>query len=230
MTRAPFLVLFGRAALHLCRRWWQYALLILATFGIESALYLLWPGENTLQIGEMLFPPVLVAITYALVGKDEGVLVAPFRRALQRWWLVVIVDFLANVAVAYAFASFATRDAVSGIALLAVNVSLIYADVYVVLEEPADALLLLRSVGRSTFTAWSGLDSIGRSITLMALQLAPILLSQVVAHRLELAHVQLASFWAQLPVGILLVPPLSAITAFVYLDATGHEAKRTCGE
>jgi len=193
-------------------------------------VYLIWRNDIALQLAGLLFPPLLTAITYALVAKDEDLLTDPFRRALQRWWLVIVVDFMANVAVAFAFESFSAREVGSGLALLAINLSLIYADVYVVVEGPSQGLLLLRSVGRSTITAWNGLENIGRSLTLLALQLAPLLISQSLEHRFQQQHLMLASFWANVPLGILLVPPLSALTALVYLDATGHEAKRTCGE
>lgn len=230
LTHESFLVLFGRAALHLLRRWWQYALLTLGVFAAEAIVYLISPNDVALWLDGLLFPPLLIAITYALVARDEGLLSNPFRRALQRWWLVILVDLLAEVAVAFAFESFAMREVATGLALLAVNLSLIYADVFVVLEESSPGLLLLRSIGRSTITAWNGLENIGRSLTLLALQLAPFLISQSLQHQFVQQHLMLASFWANVPLGIILVPPLSALTVLVYLDATGHEAKRTCGE
>ena len=216
--------------MHLLRRWWQYALLTLGVFAAEAAIYLTGRNDAALEIAELLLPPLLTAITYALVAHDEGILEHPIRRALQRWWLVIAVDSVASLAVGLAFDSFHGGDAVSGIILLAVNLSLIYADVFVVVEEPSQGLLLLRSAGRSTLTAWNGLENIARSLTLLALQLSPILIAQSLQHRFEHQHVMLASFWANVPLGIILVPPLSALTVLVYLDATGHEAKRTCGE
>lgn len=212
------------------RRFPTYALLVLGTLAAEAALCAAFRADWSIEIAGMLFPPVLTALTYALVGRDEGVVDRPLYRGFQRCTLVIAIDFMASIAVAYALQSFSMRDVATGIALLAVNVSLIYADVFAVLETPADALLLLRSIGRSTYVAWNGVENIGRSFTLMALQLAPLLVSQVLQHRFELQHVPYASFWSQLALGTLLVPPLSALTALVYLDATGHEAKRTCGE
>ena len=230
LTHQSFLVLCGRAAQHLFRRWWQYALLTLGVFGAEAAVYLTGRNDTTLVIAQLLFPPLLTAITYALVAHDEGIVEQPFRRAFERWWLVIVVDCITSLAVGLAFGSFHDRDAVSGVILLAVNLSLIYADVFVVVEEPSQGLLLLRSAGRSTITAWNGLENIARSLALLALQLAPSLFQHTLQERFEHQHLMLASFWANVPLGILLVPPLSALTVLVYLDATGHEAKRTCGE
>ncbi len=230
MPRTSFVALSGRAVLLLAQRWWQYGAAILAAFGLESACYFAWRNDATLILVQLVFPPVVTALTYAFVGRDEGILTGPLQRAFRRWWLVMLVDFIGQLGLSFGLDSFALRDVVTGILLFAIVVSLIYADVYVVMEDPLDPLLFFRAIGRSTFTAWNGLENIARSFVLTALQLSPVYVATILQQRFESHHLQLASFWAQLPLGILITPPLSALTALVYLDATGRGAKRTCGE
>ncbi len=230
MARTSFFVLAGLALRLLAQRWWQYALFCIGAFALQSACYFASPTTTMLILVQFVFPPLVTALTYAFVGHDQGLLTNPLQRALRRWWLVMLVDFIAGTGVSFGFDAFQLRDVFTGVALFAVAVSLVYADVYVVLEDPMDPLLLIRSIGRSTFMAWNGLDNIARSFVLTALQMFPFYPTTVLEQHFKAQHMHLASFWAQVPLGILLVPPLSALTALVYLDAAGRKAKRTCGE
>ncbi|HEV7179037.1 MAG TPA: hypothetical protein VGN11_04155 [Candidatus Baltobacteraceae bacterium] len=230
MTRASFRVLIGRAALHVLVHWRPYLLLVSAAFLLQGALFFFVRSGAALEIGDLVVLPVLTAASYALVGREFGLFPDVFRRVLARGALVVALDFLESFALSLALVSFAAGDTFTGVALLGVNVSLIYADVFAVFHDPPEVLLIARAVGRSTLTAWNGLDNIGRSIALVALQILPAFLVNQLQLQLAAHHVAFASFWAGVPLGTIVVPPLSALTALVYLDATGIQAQRTCGE
>ncbi|MDP9024286.1 MAG: hypothetical protein M3N13_02775, partial [Candidatus Eremiobacteraeota bacterium] len=90
-------------------------------------------------------------------------------------------------------------------------------------------LIFARAMWRSATVAWRGLDTTGRSISLVALQLLGLLAPQLQLF-LAARHVALASFWSQVVLGIIIVPVVSVLTALVYLDATGHETTRTRGQ
>lgn len=201
-----------------------------AALALEAATYFIWRNDAALQIALSLVPPILTAAAYAITGQDAGLGFEAFSRTARRFWLVIAMDFLTTTIVALSFVSIGAGDVLTGVLFLAATVSLAYADVYLVLHDEPDGLFFIRSVGRSTVVAWHGLEIIGRTISLVALQLLPVLLSAQLQIRLVAQHVPFASFWSAAPLGTIMVPVVSVLTALVYLDATGHETKLTCGE
>lgn len=173
---------------------------------------------------------MVVAAAYAFTGYDAGLHFDARARALQRLVLVLAVDYITGSVVGAGLASFGSGEAAIGLLLFAAAISLTYADVYVVFEDTVDGFLFLRSFGRSTAVAWSGLESIGRTISIFALQLLPLLIAQEVERHFKASHPVFASFWPAAVLGIISLPVVSVLAALTYLDATGNETKLTCGK
>ena len=140
--------------------------------------------------------------------------------------LVIAIDYIAAPLGSFAIVAFSAGDTIAGIVLLALVISLTYADTYAVFEDGSGAPIFLRSFWRSTLVAWGGLETIGRTISILALQLAFTMVSERLQARLNVGHIASAPFWAQAVLGTITVPVVSVLTALVYLDATGHETER----
>lgn len=228
--RASFLALFGRAFIFIYARLGLYVLLTLGALALGAAIYFSARNDVSLQIALATVPPLLTAASYAVCGHDAGLDFEIFPRLIRRFLLVIGIDFIVGTTAGLSLVTFGAGDAVLGALLLAVTASLTYADVFVVFDERGDGLTFVRSFGRSSVVAWHGLETTGRTIFIVAIQLFMLLLTQQAQSYLSGRHVAFASFWAQAALGILLVPAVSVFTALVYLDATGHETKLTCSE
>lgn len=222
--------MLGRTFIFLHARLGLYALLTAGCFAAVAATYLIWPNDAAEQIALALFPPVVAAAAYAFTGYDAGLQFDARARALQRLVLVMAVDYISGSVVGVAFAAGGAGEAAACILLLTAAITLTYADVYVVFEDAVDGFLFLRSFGRSAAVAWGGLESIGRTIAIFALQLLPLAIAHEVELRFKASHLMYASFWPDAVLGIISLPVVSVLAALTYLDATGNETKLTCGK
>jgi hypothetical protein len=111
-----------------------------------------------------------------------------------------------------------------------VAVGLIFAEpIAVVADEEHWWFLPVRSLGTSIRTVWSG-RTLWRAIVLFVLQFVPVIVNAAASAILERNHIAIASFWTDVPLGILYSIPLDVLIVLAFFDASGYEPKRTCGE
>ncbi|MDQ2865379.1 MAG: hypothetical protein M3R51_04080 [Candidatus Eremiobacteraeota bacterium] len=230
MERAPFRVLIGRTFVFLFARFWLYTALTAGCIAAIAITYAIRQSDTSLFIGASLFPPIVVAATYAITGHDAGFPFAARARTVRRFWFVIAIDYIVAPIPSFAIAAFGIGNVWLGVFLLGVAASLTYADVYVVFEDAPDGLIFVRSFWRSAVVTWSTLETIGRTVALLAVGLFTILLCAKLQARLEAQHVPFASFWSQVALGMIALPAVSVLSALVYLDATGHETKYVRGK
>jgi hypothetical protein len=155
-------------------------------------------------------------------------------RVLDRLWAVVIVDFITSIVAilgVLVLTENAPNSRLVAIPILLLAASTVFSDaIAVVLDGEHWWFLVVRAIGTSVRTSWSG-STLWRAIVLFALQFVPTAVSTLIANGSAQSHPTAASsFWSDVPLGIVYSIPLDALIVLAFFDASGYEPKRTCGE
>jgi hypothetical protein len=169
-----------------------------------------------LDAGESIILPVLTTIVYAFASADAkpGGPAAgqAWERVLERAWAVIVIDFLYALVVGTGMdASLRSSPAgvLTAVVSLSLGVFLIFADASATLDDGIAVwwivpVSLLRSIA-VTLRA----PVFSRALVIFSLQLLVYVLASLVA-----------APWAQIVLNSAAVPPIAALTALVYRDAT----------
>ncbi len=190
----------------------------------------LWPAKEAFSIASTVLGALVSAVVYATTFAEFRGMTARERwlRVLDRSWAVIIIEFLTAILAATAIAQLGAgtlADEVVAIPILLVTVSLFFADVDAVINDDERWWMIVpTALARSLRTTWSG-GTLRRAILLFALAIAAGAAFSWIEPFLIAHHVKHASFWANVPLGIIATIPLNVLSALVYLDAIGYERK-----
>ena len=204
---------------------------------LEALIVLRWranPDTSTF-VASLIVEPFFVAIVNAFTFADARGDLSPsatWSRILERSWAVLLIDLLTTLIAVVGLQSLFTADffqKLLGSAVLVIAVSMVFADVAAVVVDDAEPwwLLVPRSLGASMAVAWQGV-TFARAIIVFALsELLPLPVAAAVQWGLDASHTPHASLWARAITVVLLLPVVQALCTYVYLDAIGHEPKRS---
>ena len=217
------------------RRLPLYAALSAVAICVEWLIYRATGAQGLLLASGVVIGAVVDAVVIASVQSDiDGTSAQEmWSRVLERLWAVVIVNFI------FSFISFFgvelaaagdLMDRILSIPVLLIGVGTVFAEVVaVVSDEDPWWFLVVRAFGSSIRTAWTG-NTLWRAIVLFLLQFVPFIVGSTLEPALTHNHVAIASFWSNVPLGILFSIPLDVLIVLAFFDASGYEPKRTCGE
>jgi hypothetical protein len=223
--------LAGRAFSLVRKRLPLYAGVGALVIAAQAAIYAL-RIPNALAIGGFLIDPIFVTIVYAFVladTRDTATPYLPWARVLERLWAVIVIDFLVTLLQIQLY-GFSTDivGVLAGAAIGLFSALFMLADASAVIDDEHDWLLLIpRSFGRSFSLSWRPVI-FRRVLILYVLLMLINALSYAVQSALVAHHVAFADFWATVPVAAVVTPPLAALTALVYMDASGMQPERSC--
>lgn len=223
MPRTPLLVLFGQALALVYKRWALYLGLVVLAIALQGAIVAFWRAPQALFFANLIVAPILQTVVYAFTAADlseERDHAWAWGRVLERAWAVIVIDFLlwfVNVS------ALQTGDGILSFLVasfyMLVGATLLFSDVSATIDDEESLLLLIpRSFVRSIAATWqSGI--IWQALALYFLGVLLSLGSLGLQVQFDSLHIPQAAFWANIPLGTLLTPPLSALTALVYLNA-----------
>ncbi len=175
-----------------------------------------------------------IVLAYTKVDVDGSDATNPWSIVLERLWVVVIANFIFTFVTEIAIELVATGSLgarILGAFTLPLAAAMVFAEcIAVVSDDERWWWLPVASVGGSLRTSWQSAANMSRAIVLFALQLLPIGISGALEPLLKSAHVPLASFWSEVPLGILLTIPLDVLIVLAFFDASGYSRKSTVDE
>jgi hypothetical protein len=197
------------------RRFRLYAAATVVAIGLEGLIY-----------AGFVIPPLLTTLVYAFVWADGDAeppgLGAIWERVLERSWAVLVVDLVTSLILAFAQSYILAGDALemlTGFALFGVSASLVFADTSATVDAMPVWWMLPGAFWRSVQASMRG-PTLPRAIVILGLVLLVALLQAQLYDLLQRTHVAAAEFWSQVPLEAASVPPIAALTALVYRDAT----------
>jgi hypothetical protein len=234
MKHAPLHVLAGRALRSALAHWPLYAACAVIIFAIEAIVAYASHNQIAGLIVDNVLLPVFVTIIYAHTLRDLDLSLSQrdvWLRVLERAWAVIVIDLVVSLAAEQAIGAAAAADVLDellAMVMLLLTATLIFADVHAVAEPKADPwwMLIPRSFAGS-ISAVLLLGALSRAMLLVLLSIVVILLGIVAQTELAARHVAHADFWGAVPLNLLLIAPINALTAFVYLDAIGYAPGHT---
>lgn len=214
-----------------------YLIAGLAVVALEALIVFNWHANPVMTttiasvIVEPFFVTIVNAFTYADVREDLT-LAAIWLRVLERSWAVLLIDLLGTLIVIVGLQSIYTADLLQrllGTVVVVVAISFIFADVAATVVDDAEPwwLLVPRSLGASVATAWRG-TTFTRALLLFAVgTLLRLVITTIAQSALDARHVPQSLVWANAIPVVLLLPLVQAFCTYVYLDAIGHESRRS---
>lgn len=146
---------------------------------------------------------------------------------------MLVVDFIVTFVTLDGIAILAQGDLLDriiAIPILLIAAATVFAEaVAVVVDGEQWWFLVVRAIGTSIRTSWSG-STLWRAIVLFALQFVPMAAGIALTKASAQLHITITSFWTDVPLGILFAIPLDALIVLAFFDASGYEPNRTCGE
>ncbi|MDE2481891.1 MAG: hypothetical protein KGN02_06845 [bacterium] len=235
MTLSPLAKLAARAFASVARHALLYAALVAAIVALYAVIIARWHAPAADPFLAFTLEPMLdVVIVAVCIGdlRGERSARALWSRVLDRAWALLLVNLAGRFIDIFAFASLrgGIIDITTGIFLLVVLAVLVYAPVAVVIDDTTPWWALVGRAFGASIGATLGAPRFARALTLLALQFIPLLLGAALQALLASHHVAHAAFWANVPLGMILEPPLMALVAFAYFDAAGMTGDDACSE
>ncbi len=172
-----------------------------------------------------MLPPLLTTLVYAFVWSDSDeephANAATWERVLERAWAVIVIDLIFTILVGTGLRGIVTQDPLEigiGIVILLLAAQLVFADTSATVDEMPVWWLVPGALWRSLRTARGGVYL--RAIAILALSLLSFLAQEPLFDWMQAMHVVNAEFWSEVPLNAITVPPIAALTALVYRDAT----------
>lgn len=230
----PFGLVVDRAVELYFRRWRLYTGVSFAVLAIQAALYFAFQHELAIILSEIFFAPAIVlAVT---IGVSSDVLHIPVTakalvsRGLNRAIPVIFIDFLCAVISNSGYGAFSPQSGSPsygqywlGALTIALSGPLLFADVWATVTDGISWYALAPlAIFRSISLAWQG-PTILRICLLVALQVPPLLVTVMLAEWMNARHFSGTLFFANVPLGTLLVGPFQALFTVSYFDAVVRE-------
>lgn len=226
--RQPLLALAGLALRLTLRRWQLYLTAVLVAFALQVALALVFHVPHALELGSSIAIPLVVALVYAFVSADAAETPVPesltWERFLERAWAVIVIDVLLNrltlAALDYSTSS-NPLELIGGLLAFTFVMLTVFADTSATLDDDVTVWTVIpRAVLRSIATSWNSVTFV-RALAIFSAELLTVPVQSVLYVAMTHFGVPQALFWSQIPLATFVTPPLAAITAVVYRDATG---------
>jgi hypothetical protein len=233
VNTTSFAVLIGRALTLVRRRAFFFAAVAAIAILVDWIVYQIAHAPAVLFTASIVVGAAVDTIAIARVKADVDETGEVWPRVLERLWAVVIVNFIASYVMLYGYTLLISGDTTErflSIPILLLAAGVVFAEsVAVVTDEDHWRFLVVRAIGTSIRTAWSG-STLWRAIVLLFLQFVPAVLGAALAAAFTRNHQTLPSFWSDVPLGILFAIPLDVLIVLAFFDASGYVPKRTCGE
>ena len=235
MTLSPLRVLAVRALSSVARHALFYIVIVLATIACFALVTAAWHSPAAEPFVDFTAVPLLdtIVITIALADlRGTRSPAAVWSRVLERTWATILLTVAANFIAWEGIASLVGGfvDKLYAIFFLLVSATIVYAPVVAVVDDETPWWMLVwRAFGASVRTAIGGAN-FARALMLFILQFLPVLIGAALQAQLAAHHVARAEFWGNVPIGMLLEPPLVALVAFTYFDAAGMPPSDACSE
>jgi hypothetical protein len=173
--------------------------------------------------------PLLTTLVYAFTWADSDeapqTAASAWERVLERSWAVIVLDLAVGLVQGIGWASVQVADPIDvslGIVVLVVTAPLVFADVSATVDEMPVWWILPGAVWRAMRAARGTVYL--RALALVALGLLVQLAQKPLYDVVAATHVANPEFWSQVPLYAIAVPPIAALTALVYRDATRKAA------
>lgn len=203
------------------------AVVLALSIGTHTFLHL----RNAETLISVAFSPIVIAIVIVFVAADaRGDATTPgqrWERVLERFWAVLILDFVqsvisiaANVGMAYAFSI--DGSSIQGFLLSALSIVtlglLVYSDVYAAVEPAPSVLLLVPFACVRSMMLALGFPNRALSLVFIAVGISGVLsLIPGPPH---------AHFAIQTALALFIQIPLAALMTLFYLDVLARESAR----
>jgi hypothetical protein len=213
------------------RRFFLYAAGVLVVVGLEALVVFVWRVQYGIVYSGFVIPPLLTTLVYAFVWADVAETppsaAATWERVLERSWAVIVIDLVLSIVQIAGVEGVQTGDplqVMSGIALLIASAALIFADTSATVDDMPVWWTLPGAFWRGARAVRNGPVFL-RAVAIVALGLLAYELQAAVFEWMKDAHISNAEFWSQIPIEAVTIPPIAALTALVYRDATAIQAQ-----
>lgn len=212
-----------------------YAGAAVLVVGLQWYVYRSFPHNDAVALtSALIMGSALDAVVLVRTKADvDGHARTPWEHVLERLWAILIVNFIFTFMTMSGLGLLLASDIITrllGMLTLLFAIAMVFAEaIAAVGDEERWWFLVIAAVGESIRTAWRG-SNLWFAGALFAAQLLPVALGNALQPLLTLHHVPDASFWSNVPVGILLAIPLDVVIVLAYLQMTGYEPKLPCGE
>jgi hypothetical protein len=230
MKRSSWRVLIGRTLQSMLKHRLVYGACIIVLFALELLATYARPSTISSAIAPFVLAPIFATIVYAYTLGDVDATLhgrGLWLRVLERAWAVIVIDDAIGIAAQNTIvpASLDLTSEIVAVLMLFLMALLTFADVHAVADPNAEPwwMLVPRAV-RGSVAATLMLGVLSRAMLLVAAGLLVSAAAAAAVAGLGALHVAHAVFWGN-ELLLLLAPPLNALTAFVYLDAVGYEAR-----
>jgi hypothetical protein len=199
---------------------------------VQALVALVWRIPHGTDLDGAIVLPILTTLVYGFVAADAGAEPVAasivWERVLERSWAVVVIDFAVSYVTALGLAgstSSSALDLIAGLSAFGLSVLFVFADASAAVDADLGVLTVIPyGFVRSVQAAWQR-PVLPRALAIFSLQLLVAALQIALNALLQHARVPDALFWSEIPLLTLLVPPLSALTVLVYLDARAAPAQ-----
>jgi hypothetical protein len=201
----------------------------------QAAIAMSWKRPYALDIvNEVLSGVLTVVVTCAAFGDVTGATRRSLvERAFERSWAVILIGLGTDLFAAVGLLGLQAPGIVNQLlasAVLLMTATLVFATVDATINDDPWWLLLPVSFSRSILVAFRR-TVFPRALIVLALgEVGAQWVLLVLQSTLVSMHVSQPALWASGLVTALIVPPVQTFATFVYLDAIGYDAKRSCGQ
>jgi hypothetical protein len=193
--------------------------------GVQALIAFVWRVPFGLAYSSFIIPPMLTTLVYAFVWADSDD--APesaasiWERILERVWAVIVIDLVITILLNTGLTGILAQDPIDivlGSVIMLISAPLLFADTIATVEEMPVWWLLPGAFWRSLRVARGPIYV--RAVAILALNLIPALVQVQLLDWMHAKGIANPDFWSLVPLNALTLPPIAAITAVVYRDAT----------
>jgi hypothetical protein len=194
---------------------------------VQIALALVWRVPHALELGQSVAIPLVVTLVYAFVSADSAEAPVPeslvWERFLERAWAVIVIDFFVSWLWTTALLDTASSqpiELIGGIFALILVVLTTFVDASATLDDDVTVWTVIpQALLRGIAVMWNRTTFV-RGVAIFSMQLLVFVFQLELYYALAALHAPQALFWSQISLSTIVAPPIAAITAIVYRDAT----------
>jgi hypothetical protein len=208
------------------RRFPLYAAATVLVIGAQALVVFVFRVPNGIAYSGFILPPLLTTLVYAFVWTDTEPVPEPgaatWERVLERSWAVILIDLFVTLVQANGVAGILDPDPIVkalGVAVLVLTAPLVFVDASATVDNLPVWWVLPGSFWRGV-RAVRNRPAFVRALAIVAIGLLVFLAQDRLFDWMHHAAIANAEFWSQVPIGTGTVPPIAALTALVYRDAT----------
>lgn len=200
--------------------------------GVQALVAVVWRIPHGADLDGAIVLPILTTLVYGFVAADArpepAAASSVWERVLERSWAVIVIDFVVSYVTALGLAGSTSPNAldlIAGLSAFALSVLFVFADASATVDGDVGVLTVIPyGFVRSVQAAWRR-PVLPRALAIFSIQLLVAAVQIALGALLQRGHVADALFWSEIPLLTVVVPPLSALTVLVYLDARAAPAQ-----